>query len=139
MTGHIHAKIMMEYALLAQEHEKPWEFIQGRKKEPDKWQTYIESCMPTFHHAYEYRLKPKTITINGFEVPEPLRVMPGYGDKYYYPNISLGIVGTIECTSWQNTNLDNQLFNNGLIHLEHESAKAHIEALLSFTKIKAQK
>lgn len=45
---------------------------------------------------YEFRLKPRTITINGIEVPAPFEPKPG--ELYYHP------CGYRECGYWFNTN-----------------------------------
>ena len=137
MAGHIHKEIMLRYALLAQTHEKPWEFIQGRDEECDEWEDYTGvGYLPTFNPEYKYRLKPKTININGFEVPEPLRVAPKFEVKYYYPNLCMD---RVYGTEWQDTELDNDRFNNGIIYAEKENCWIYLNAILSFTKIKAQK
>lgn len=45
---------------------------------------------------YEFRLKPRTISINGIEVPAPFEPKPG--ELYYHP------CGYRECGYWFNTN-----------------------------------
>lgn len=42
--------------------------------------------------VYRYRRKPKTIIINGFEVPAPLSEIPKEG-IVYYPNVARGNIG----------------------------------------------
>ena len=77
MTGHIHAELIAQYAEDAKVSKTPWEFWQEeppfgehdgitiRRKKPE-WRY----CGPTlcFHPSWKYRRKPKTVTINGFEV-----------------------------------------------------------------------
>ena len=69
MTAHKHAALMAQYAQDAAETDRPWE----------RWQVYIMGGwrnwdIPfTFYPESEYRRKPRTININGYEVPEPVR------------------------------------------------------------------
>ena len=35
----------------------------------------------------EYRIKPRTIMVNGIEVPEPVRKMPNKGDPVWYVDV----------------------------------------------------
>lgn len=51
---------------------------------------------------YQFRLKPRTITINGIEVPAPFE--PKEGDKYYHISIQTSIgYGWDE---WESSNYD---------------------------------
>lgn len=78
------------------------------------------------------RRKPRTITINGIEVPEPMRVRPELGQSYY--GIGLGKTKSFFRNNWDDDETDNLLFERGLCHLTPESAIKHAEALISFTK-----
>jgi hypothetical protein len=85
----------------------------------------------------ERRRKPKTITINGIEVPEPYRGEMKAGQPYYTPEL-------YECgddyrelyfaLQWRDTLYDNAAMKKGLVHLTKEAAIKHAEALISFTK-----
>jgi len=78
-------------------------------------------------------VKVKTININGYEVPEPVRERLGVGTEYYvaiFPGHQ-----TINSTEWDDDSADEEWLADGLIHLTKEAADLHIEALLSFTKI----
>jgi hypothetical protein len=79
----------------------------------------------------QYRIKPKTILINGFEVPEPVRKAlhgqilwtfgTGSENGFSYPH--------------QNSARDIERLKAGLVHATKEDAELHRKALLSFTRI----
>ena len=72
--------------------------------------------------------KSKTISINGYDVPEPVREPLPEGTKYYIP--SLQTMGTIESV-WLEIVYDYEVLELGLVHLDKESALAYREAVLS--------
>ena len=128
--SHKHAGLMKLYYLDAEETETPWERweelpISGNRV----WRAMNDN--PTWHPNWEYRRKPKTISINGFEVPEPLREAPKIGQSYFIAEISNESVVSI---TWGNDEIDNRWFSRGLIHLTKEAAELHAKALLSFTQ-----
>lgn len=81
------------------------------------------------------KIKEKTININGFEVPEPLKTLSGY-EKYQ-------IVHCVDLTHYENTIALVigeciepgllRLLAKGLLHSSRQSASIHAIALLSFT------
>lgn len=74
----------------------------------------------------------KTISINGFEVPEPLREAPEYATAYWtidYHEAAFPV-------QWSNRVGERKWLADGICHLTREAAKAHSEALLSFTRVK---
>jgi hypothetical protein len=78
-----------------------------------------------------WEVKPRTININGYEVPEPIRVKPSLGDKYY---ITFLTNNTVESYFFSDNTTDNRWFKLGFLHKTREAAELHLEALLSFTK-----
>ena len=77
----------------------------------------------------------KFIEINGFKVPEPLRVEPKVGTVVFYAST----YDDADCTSafkWCGSDRDKRLLQRGVIHATQEAAHLHSEALLSFTKPK---
>jgi hypothetical protein len=80
-------------------------------------------------------IKPRTISINGFDVPEPCREALEYGDFYYIASIT---AMDILPSQWQNDNIDLKQLSQGIVHLTKEAAEQHRKALLSFTKIRKQ-
>jgi hypothetical protein len=86
----------------------------------------------TIPHFYDImRIKHKTININGFEVPEPVKQALEEGTRYYVASLR-----TIYDYAWKNDHADNELLRSRLIHLTKEAAKLHKEALLSFMLVK---
>lgn len=81
----------------------------------------------------DWRIKQKTININGFEVPEPVRFVIEVGTVYYIPIITADIIMP-KCYYWCNNEQDNCYLVKGLVHLTPESALLHAKALLSFTQ-----
>lgn len=80
----------------------------------------------------KYRVKPeepKTIKVNGFDVPEPMREAPAVTTRYYmaYP------AGTAyyEGDRWDGTDYDLLWLSRGLLHSTKEAAVAHAKAILS--------
>ncbi len=127
INGHPHAELIMKYAEIAQHDAEPWKHFEVRRKG-----TVWDKCdMPCcgFHENLEYRLKPRTININGFEVPEPLRHEPSDGTDYYVLDMS-----EVSEMKWTSGVSEYEWLKAGLIHLTREAAEKHLEALLSFTK-----
>lgn len=126
INGHPHADLIMKYAEIAQYDAEPWKHFESRIK-GDVWCKCDTPC--GFHENLEYRLKPRIININGFEVPEPLRSVPAYGTQYFI--VDLPLVGSL---TWTDSSDEYQWLKAGIIHLTREAAEKHLEALLSFTK-----
>lgn len=126
INGHLQAELIMKYAEIAQNDAEPWKHFEWL----DSIGRWIELTKDmTFNYIGEYRLKPKTISINGFEVPEPLRSVPAYGTPYFIidlPHVMSAI--------WNNHPDEYEWLKAGIIHLTREAAENHLEALLSFTK-----
>ena len=78
-----------------------------------------------------WKIKPRTITVNGIEVPEPLRVEPKVYDIYWFVCAS-GVCKD----SWNEYRTDKNRFNNGAIHLTQEAAQAHYDALWAPSRLK---
>ena len=117
---------MLLYAQDAAETDKPWEYWEYKVGV-----TGFIGCSkhPEWNDDFKYRRKPKTITVNGIEVPEPIRETPAMGDKYYLVNPAAFTL--ITHNSWANDPYDTQWLNKGLLHLTEEAAFAHAKALLA--------
>lgn len=78
------------------------------------------------------KAKPKTININGIEVPGPVKDLKR-GDRYWVPNLSTDDMWatsyTFDCSYRSDTHRD-----MGFAHRTKEAAELHAQALLSFTK-----
>jgi hypothetical protein len=75
--------------------------------------------------------KPRTITINGIKVPEPVRKPLYLGQKYWVADISERIPHS---SYWEGCSVDYRWLENGLIHLTRENAEAHRNAMLRANK-----
>lgn len=125
MPAHKHAALMLQYAQDAQETDTPWDRWQTRLRDTEKWWTLLDQCswLPT----YEYRRKPVTINVNGFDVPAPLKTMPTQGAVW------LVVPHAEEYTS--SYGADGQDWkriaaSRGLFHATKEAAVAHAKAML---------
>lgn len=137
MPAHIHAETIMEYAKDALETDRPWEQWEVRQFFKDSGSIFYggwRDCAPsdmTFPNDYEYRRKPRTININGHEVPEPVREPLECGTEYFIPIIRERRFAID--FYWTDEKTDKRFLERGLIHLTEEAAIAHARALLSFT------
>lgn len=128
MKGHPHAKLAQEYWKEAETDDEAW-----RNWEYQSPGMPYKPCFehPKFQKDFQYRRRPRTININGFEVPEPVSEPLEGGQEYWVGSIYSGRSNVLR---WCNDSLDNRYLKSGLIHLTKEAAQLHIDALLSFTK-----
>lgn len=134
MVKHVHAELMMQFAQDAAETSVPlsrWQFDSGKGWEDFP---YTSDDAPTWTPQFKYRRKPKTMNINGYEVPEPLREAPEYGKKVYTPHISSDKL--VIDRNWDGEAYDVRNLERGIVHLTKEAAETHARALLSFTETK---
>ena len=128
--GHPHAELMLEYAKDWAETQIPWERWELMSDVFDEWLP-IKGGHPLWLEHFQYRRIPKTININGFEVPEPVREPLNYGDKYY----TLGAMHQNRAFLWEGSALNRKRLQLGLLHLTAEAATIHSKALTSFTAL----
>ncbi|CDG21026.1 protein of unknown function [Xenorhabdus poinarii G6] len=129
MAKHIHADLMMKAAEIAQENENWGEHFQWRENTGEEWRG-CGACF-SFWSSHEYRLKPRTIKIGKYDIPEPVREPLAAGQRYYIPNICM--VTTSYTWNWVGNSIDTSFLENGLIHLDRESAEIHARALIALT------
>lgn len=84
-----------------------------------------------FMHPNTYRVKPeepKTIKVNGFDVPEPMREAPARGAVYFIalPNAQNYYQGHL----WDAFPVETFWLSRGLLHSTQEAAVAHAKAML---------
>lgn len=131
MSKHIHADLMLQYAQDAMTTDKPWELWEFKNSASCIWSSLAEH--PSWYENLDYRRKPRTININGFDVPEPVREPLEIDEVYYTFNLSTSnIAGD---TVWDGRSFDLLNLKRGLIHLTKEAAELHAKALLSFTEV----
>lgn len=136
--GHIHAASMLLYAQDAVETDKPWERWEFSQFTELPGQAVYCKADTTLQWKTNtrYRRKPPApvfIDINGFQVPEPMRVPPATNSIYWSCNFH---EATVHSSSWDAYAIDNIRLLNGTCHFTKEAAQLHVEALLSFTRIK---
>ena len=126
---HPHAALMLLYAQDAAETDKPWERWEFKGSDNG-----FNGCLkhPEWREDFEYRRKPKTITVKGIEVPEPIREEPKVGEKFFLVNLASFTL--FDFSSWTGDKYDQQWLNKGLLHFTEEAAIAHAKALLAPTQ-----
>ena len=86
-----------------------------------------------------YRVAQEIININGFKVAGPLREAPAVGSMYYVAKLC--VLGDEDFYhgpyQWAGVQAEGFMLAAGIVHTTAQSAKAHSEALLSFTKVTA--
>lgn len=125
MSGHPHADLMAKAAEIAKT-DKEW-YSQFQRLIGGEWQSPIAEFV--FLPEIEYRMKPRYIDINGYQVPEPVQESLEYGTGYCV----VGLDG-IDYQRWCDDEDDENLLKQGRIHLTREAAEAHRSALISFTQ-----
>lgn len=130
---HPHAELMMEYAKDAMETERPWERWEFKICGDIQWTSFLDRG-PNWTESHQYRRKPKTININGYEVPEPVRKPLDRGAGYFA--VILDNADMAYSYIWQDDITDKFLLERGFIHLAIEDAIIHGKALASFTEKK---
>lgn len=129
MSKFIHADLIAQYLQDANETDEPW--LRWQFQVAGQW---IDPTEPiNFDPNLKYRRKPKTILINGFEVPEPVREPLEPGQAYWIADTSVYDSPLLK-TIWYGDCFDRRWLAAGLIHLSREAARQHIAALLSFTR-----
>lgn len=77
---------------------------------------------------YEFRLKPRTITVNGREIVEPERKALEDDQAYWVPSIAREELQSQ--ANWAGDAFDLRCLERGLVHLTKENAIAHAKAML---------
>lgn len=81
--------------------------------------------------ARKYRIKPKTIRIGEYDVPEPCREPLENGDLYWIADLG-GESPLLGCT-WREDRIDDIWLLRGIIHRTQEAADIHSKALISLS------
>lgn len=126
---HPHAELMAQYAEDAKETDRPWErwiFL-------SKYGWLELGDHPTWNEGTQFKRKPRTININGYEVPEPVRSKPESGAEVFMVNLNNSQPVTV---TFFIADVDTPALKHGLLHTTREAAELHAKALLSFTNSK---
>ena len=127
-TGHPHAENMKLYAEDAMTTNEPWKLWEVCMH--GEWSSLLTN--PAWNADRQYQRKPRTININGFEVPSPIRNPLKDGEVCYIVNLT---ENRAYCVIWCNTaSFYRQWLKSGIIHSTKEAAEIHLKALLSFTQ-----
>ena len=95
---------------------------------PDHW--IIKECA-SFTKAGKYRIKPRTIRIGEYDVPEPYREPLEKGDLYWVA--ALDVESPLPGYTWRGERIDTICLSRGIIHRTQEAADLHSKALISLT------
>ncbi len=132
MTACPHADLMAMYAEDAKTHAEPWKLWQFCFC--DKWKPLDDH--PSWLPENNYRRIPRTVTINGIECPEPMRVRPEMDERYWYINL-MNAKG-IESLIWENDSIDKRIFLAGQCFATEDHALQHYRAQIAPTKQEGQ-
>lgn len=129
MKQHPHAEILRAIA-----DGEPLENFEIRGSDSDwqSWQSLANGWMDWLYNPEDWylRRKQKTIVVNGFEVPEPVREPLEKGQMYWMPLLhSTDYVMFVNCTGGA-TVLEQLALKRGFLHLTKEAAVAHAKAML---------
>jgi hypothetical protein len=115
---------MLQYAQDAMETDKP--SLRWQYKINKGWHSYHGGC-PCWETDYQYRRKPQTVTINGFEVPAPLK--EGIkGVQYYIEQPDNHAF--FNDYSWADDDFDLRCLDRSIAHTTKEGAIASCKARL---------
>ncbi|WP_445494006.1 hypothetical protein [Photorhabdus sp. SF281] len=122
---HVHAELMMEYAIDASKTDKPWELYEWRQK-GDGWLKCGSN--PKWIDFYEYRRKPEMITVGKVSFPKPVDYELKTGAGYWVADWDCYIY------HWDAGDTDMRLLKRGQIHLTKEAAQQHCDALIKISR-----
>lgn len=116
-TRRVHADLIIAWAEGAQ--------IQFYDENLKQW---ANTSSPNWEPTTEYRLAPVICLCNSIVIPTPEKEKLPLQTKYFFPCFSH--LHSVTSLVWSNNKTDLLLLNAGMIHLTHEAAKAHAEAIL---------
>lgn len=125
-------KILLHELENVRNNRQPQEGLQVREIDGE-WTDALFSpnlLLDTKHvvHTTEYRIKPKTILVNGIEVPAPETKELNSGTTFYIPCIYN--TGTPFQLSWHGGMQECEYLKMGIIYINKEDAIARAKAML---------
>lgn len=75
---------------------------------------------------HEFKIKPRTIIVNGREIPAPYDNAPEAGMTYYVPSPKHKLLRAPEC--WNGDGEDRNHLERGIAHITEAAAIAHAKA-----------
>ena len=88
---------------------------------------WAELCRRVGDPDYTVRRRPRTITIAGIEVPEPMRTAPPGGTTYWVADPRRFKAHRVQ---WDGVPSEYWCLRRGLCHLTKEAAETHARALI---------
>ena len=104
-------------------------WVQSSRGDQEPWPTPLDEYQAINGDGWTLTPNPRTITINGIDVPSPEVVAPAVGTQCWVPHLSSEAIKY----TWSGDAYDRLDLVRGLIHLTKAAALKHAEALLSFT------
>jgi hypothetical protein len=102
--------------------------------EDGKWKSGNIDPFYRVFNGNKLRLKPRTMNINGHDVPWPMTVAPAVGTRVYAASV-LDSGKTSISYEWDGGDLDMQWLKTRILHLTEANARLHIKAILSFFEV----
>jgi len=87
---------------------------------------WTELCRRVGDPVYTVRRRPRTITIAGIEIPEPMREPPPLGTRYWCADVVFGVYAT----EWDGIRDEYRWLRRGLCHCTKRAAEEHVRALI---------
>lgn len=122
---HVHAELMALYAQDAMETDKPWERWEASPHQQFDFEPLFSH--PMWDEESQYRRKPRTIKVNGFDVPELVTNSLKVNDYYWLADPTCN--NYTRQLRWCNDNMDLFWLTRGLIHSTKEAAVKHAMAM----------
>lgn len=99
------------------------------------WITTDPDWKFNFQHVI-YEICPRTILVNGIEVPEPVRALNS-GVRQEFFVVSFGHENGVSRQRFDDTSWENKCLNEGVVHLTESAARQHYEALIAPSRVKS--
>lgn len=93
-----------------------------------EWVPLNKVYAPSFSPDTNYRIKKKTMMVNGFEVQAGETEKLKKRTEYYLPELRTSELSSVY--SWEEDSFDLLYLSRGIIHLTKESSIAHAKAML---------
>ncbi|MGV7962004.1 hypothetical protein QPK13_13125 [Photorhabdus tasmaniensis] len=122
---HMHADLMLEYALDASRTDEPWLLWERLNSEAVNWEQCLHN--PAWNTKFKYRRKQEMIIVGKVSFPKPVDYELKDGQEYYSNGCSNPI-------RWINGKLDSRLLEEGRVHLTAAAAKQHHDALIKISR-----
>lgn len=90
--------------------------------------TFSQMVDDEFGRRCAFRLAPRTIKVNGVEVPAPEKKFPRHNQTFYLPQLYNNEF--VSSYTWVGNSYNVSALKKGLVHLDRESAVKHAKAML---------